>query len=80
MICKKCKSTNLQVIESGPHKKLTCADCFAFVKFLSKAEYKTFRSLNAQPADAVGRATQGPLSPEVAKEMIDGLDKAFGLK
>jgi len=33
-----------------------------------------------QQGDAFDRATQGPLSPEVAKEMIDGLDKAFGLK
>ena len=34
----------------------------------------------SQPEDEVDRATQGPLSPEVAEEMIDGLDKAFGLK
>jgi len=45
MKCKKCGSTNLRVVDSGPHKKLVCADCLAFQKFLSKAEVKTFEQL-----------------------------------
>ncbi len=45
MKCKKCGSTNLEIIPSGPHKKLVCKDCFAFQKFLSVLDVKTFRKL-----------------------------------
>ena len=43
--CPKCNSNNLEVIDSGPHKKLICIDCLAFVKFLKSSEYKTFKQL-----------------------------------
>ena len=42
MTCPKCKSKNLTVVTSGPHHKVVCADCLAFVKFMSKADYKTW--------------------------------------
>ena len=45
MKCIKCNSKNLDVVESGPHKKLVCTDCLAFQKFLSKSAYKTFMQL-----------------------------------
>ena len=48
MQCKKCGSTNLKLIESGPHKKLICADCLTFQKFLSKADAQTFEQLTAK--------------------------------
>ena len=47
MKCKKCESPNLDIVESGPHNKLVCADCLAFQKFLSKQDAKTFRALQA---------------------------------
>ena len=45
MKCPKCEAKNLKVVRSGPHKKLICADCLAFVKFLGEAEYKNFTAL-----------------------------------
>ena len=45
MKCKKCGSTNLDIVESGPHQKLVCCDCLAYQKFLSKAKAKTFKQL-----------------------------------
>jgi len=49
MKCIKCESKNLQIVVSGPHKKLVCTDCFAFQKFLSKTEVKTFEQLQNKP-------------------------------
>ena len=46
MKCKKCNSQNLIVKEeyfkngSGPHRRLICADCLAFQKFMKKTEAK----------------------------------------
>jgi len=51
MKCKKCNSSNLEIVESGPHQKLVCADCLTFQKFLSKADAKTFRQVQAQDSD-----------------------------
>jgi|WetSurSiteA1Bulk_404760.scaffolds.fasta_scaffold20083_3 hypothetical protein len=48
MQCNRCESKNVDVIESGPHKKLVCQDCYSFIKFLSAAEYKIFLSLKAK--------------------------------
>jgi len=45
MKCPKCESENLKIVKSGPHNKLVCEDCLAFVKFLNKAEVKTFNQL-----------------------------------
>ena len=45
MKCLKCGSVNLVIVESGPHKKLVCKDCLAFVRFLNKAQAKTFTQL-----------------------------------
>ena len=46
--CVKCGSKNLEVIVSGPHNKLVCADCLAFQKFLSKSDCKVFMALKAK--------------------------------
>ena len=48
MQCKKCSSTNLKLLKSGPHNKLICADCLAFQKFLSKADAQTLKQLTAK--------------------------------
>ena len=53
MKCKKCDSENLVIIESGPHKKLVCADCLAFQKFLSQKDAKTFEQIKARPGGVV---------------------------
>lgn len=45
MECVKCQSKNLDVVDSGPHKKLVCVDCLAFQKFLSTTDAKTFEQL-----------------------------------
>ena len=45
MQCKKCGSKNLQILKSGPHKKLVCEDCLTFQKFLNAADAKTFAQL-----------------------------------
>jgi len=42
MICPKCGSKKIVVVESGPHRKMICEDCLGFIKFLSKAEYKNW--------------------------------------
>ena len=42
MKCLKCKSENVIVVKSGPHKKIVCKDCLAFVKFLTGSEYETW--------------------------------------
>jgi len=47
MKCKKCQSRNLKVVTSGPHNKLVCEDCLAFVKFISKSDLKVFKQLQA---------------------------------
>lgn len=48
MRCNRCESDNVAVLESGPHKKLICQDCYSFIKFLSGAEYKIFLGLQAK--------------------------------
>jgi len=48
MKCKKCKSTNLKIIESGPHNKLVCEDCLTFQKFLTKQDKNTFNSIKGE--------------------------------
>jgi hypothetical protein len=45
MKCIKCESENLELVDSGPHKKLVCVDCLAFQKFLSARDAKTFEQL-----------------------------------
>jgi len=45
MKCKKCNSENLELVISGPHYKLICADCLEFQKFLSKTHAKNFVAL-----------------------------------
>ena len=45
MKCVKCQSENLAIVESGPHKKLVCADCLAFQKFLSAKDAITFEQI-----------------------------------
>jgi len=45
MKCKKCGSTNLDIVESGQHQKLVCCDCLAYQKFLNKSQTKTFKQL-----------------------------------
>lgn len=45
MKCKKCRSTNLIVVKSGPHHKLVCCDCLAFQTFLSASDFKTFNQI-----------------------------------
>jgi len=45
MQCIKCSSSSLDIVESGPHKKLVCVDCLAFQKFLTKAEAESFIQL-----------------------------------
>lgn len=48
MKCPKCASENLSIVVSGPHQKLVCADCLAFVKFLSAKDADAFRQIKAQ--------------------------------
>ena len=45
MKCKKCNSENLEIVISGLHKKLICADCLSFQKFLPKNLAKNFEQL-----------------------------------
>lgn len=45
MRCKKCGSTRLEVIRSGPHFKLVCGECLEFQKFLKKSQAKDFLKL-----------------------------------
>jgi late competence protein required for DNA uptake (superfamily II DNA/RNA helicase) len=45
MKCKKCGSSNLQIVTVGPHKKLVCVDCLTYQKFLSKSQIKIFNQL-----------------------------------
>lgn len=49
MQCNKCGSTNLKLVESGPHDKLVCGDCLTFQKFLSISDALTFRRLEKDP-------------------------------
>ena len=42
MNCKKCNSTNLKIVKSGPHNKLICNDCLSFQKFLNKTDTNNF--------------------------------------
>ena len=53
MKCNKCDSENLVIVDSGPHKKLVCADCLVFQKFLSKKDAKTFEQIRARPGGVV---------------------------
>jgi len=46
--CKKCGSENLKIVKAGPHKKLVCADCGAYQKFLSKADAGAFKASRAE--------------------------------
>lgn len=45
MKCKKCGSENLTIVQVACHKKLVCADCLAYQKFLSKREAETFEQI-----------------------------------
>jgi len=49
MNCKYCESTNLKLIESGPHQKLVCGDCGKFQKFLNKKDTENFRRIHKSP-------------------------------
>lgn len=48
MECPKCGSTNNELVESGPHSKLICGDCYAYIKFLGKKEAENFKLLQAK--------------------------------
>ena len=48
MKCKNCNSTNLEIVESGPHKKLVCVDCLKFQKFLNEKDVDTFNQINKE--------------------------------
>lgn len=48
MKCIKCDSENLTIILSGFHRKLVCADCLTFQKFLSVKDAQTFMAIKAQ--------------------------------
>lgn len=50
MNCPHCYSDNVTILESGPHKKLVCQDCYKFIKFLSNADYKVFLALQEKKA------------------------------
>ena len=56
MKCKKCGSENLDLVDSGPHKKLVCVDCLTFQKFLSTKEVEIFEQLKnkTQTSDMLG--------------------------
>jgi len=58
MKCRHCGSTNLKVVESGPHQKLVCGDCLKFQKFLSKAEAKTFLQLQKPVQSKLAQLTE----------------------
>src|SRR3990172_2480988 len=36
--CHKCKSTEVEISQSGPHIKASCAKCGAYIKFVSERE------------------------------------------
>lgn len=42
MKCRKCGSDKLEIVISGPHRKLICSRCLAYQKFLSKSEAENF--------------------------------------
>ena len=48
MKCKKCGSSNLEVVVSGPHNKLICKDCNSFQKFLNAKDKELFDNLNKE--------------------------------
>jgi len=50
MKCPKCGSKNLDIVQSGPHSKLICTECLAFVKFLNKVQAESFRQLKTKEA------------------------------
>ena len=45
MKCKKCGSSDLVVVDSGPHKKLICNECLGFQKFLPHGQAKGFEQI-----------------------------------
>src|SRR5262245_31427937 len=48
--CDRCGSEDGLLVEAGPHWKLTCADCGAYQRFVSKAELGlSIRSLSVRP-------------------------------
>jgi hypothetical protein len=48
--CVRCGSTDGALTEAGPHWKLTCLDCGAYQRFISKAELGlSVRSLSDRP-------------------------------
>lgn len=57
MECAKCQSKNLDVVNSGPHHKLVCTDCFSFVKFLKKGEAKNFIALKQKGETSCNKTT-----------------------
>lgn len=38
MQCGKCQCERIVITDAGPHKKASCADCGAYIKFVSKGE------------------------------------------
>ena len=59
MKCPKCGNQGNQafaLVESGPHKKLICTACLAFVKFLSKSEAKNWDAVMVQKDTLKGDA------------------------
>ena len=36
MKCKKCSSDDLVIVDSGPHSKVICGECWTFQKFIPK--------------------------------------------
>ena len=53
--CPKCNSTNLVVIQKGPHLGLYCGDCAAYVKWISKKEADTIQKIKeAEIKDFLG--------------------------
>ncbi len=51
MQCPKCKNedmTQMAIVKANMHNKLVCTRCLAYIKFLSKAETKTFLEITGQ--------------------------------
>lgn len=53
MKCRECQSDDLVIIQSGPHSKLVCGECWEFQRFIPKNIAKNFKEMKASQINNV---------------------------
>jgi len=73
--CKYCGNSQGKVELSGPHYKLSCANCGKYLQFLSKEHFDSIQAYSApvHPEDDTS-FTECDESPDAERRMLEGIN------